>query len=59
MLNPGTIQITYSNAGGFQANQKINGLMLSLRPVLSGAGGRWQRGRCLDLRQQRGPDLRA
>ncbi|HKE44373.1 MAG TPA: pilin [Steroidobacteraceae bacterium] len=39
ILNPGTIQITYSNAGGFQANQKINGLTLSLRPVLSGAAG--------------------
>jgi type IV pilus assembly protein PilA len=39
MLNPGTIQITYSNAGGFQSNQKINGLTLSLRPVLSGPAG--------------------
>ena len=39
MLNPGTIQITYSNAGGFQANANINGLTLSLRPSLSGAVG--------------------
>jgi type IV pilus assembly protein PilA len=36
ILNPGTIQITYSNAAGFQANAAINGQTLSMRPVLSG-----------------------
>jgi type IV pilus assembly protein PilA len=36
MLNPGTLQITFSNTGGFQSNAAINGLTLSLRPVLSG-----------------------
>jgi type IV pilus assembly protein PilA len=30
----GVIQITYSNAGGFQANQNINGLILGLTPYL-------------------------
>ena len=33
----GTLVITYSNAGGFQANAKINGLTLALQPALSGA----------------------
>ena len=30
----GVIQITYSNAGGFQANERINGLILGLTPYL-------------------------
>jgi type IV pilus assembly protein PilA len=33
----GTIVITYSNAGGFQANANLNGLTLALQPRLSGA----------------------
>jgi type IV pilus assembly protein PilA len=33
----GTLVITYSNAGGFQANAKINTLTLALQPSLSGA----------------------
>jgi type IV pilus assembly protein PilA len=33
----GTIVITFSNAGGFQANAKINGLTLMIQPLLSGA----------------------
>jgi len=33
----GTIQIMYSNAGGFQANQNINGMRLDIRPTISGA----------------------
>ena len=37
--NNGTIVITYSNAAGFQANRAINGLVLTLRPRLSGAAG--------------------
>lgn len=36
-VNAGTIVITFSNAGGFQSNAKINGLVLALRPRLSGA----------------------
>lgn len=35
--NNGTIVITFSNAGGFQANAKINGMTLLLQPLLSGA----------------------
>lgn len=35
----GTIRITYSNLAGFQANRAINGLVLTLRPRLSGAAG--------------------
>jgi type IV pilus assembly protein PilA len=35
----GTLVITYSNAGGFQANAKITGLTLALQPNLSGAAG--------------------
>ena len=35
----GLITVTFSNAGGFQANQKINTLVLALRPRLSGAAG--------------------
>ena len=34
----GGIQVTYSNAGGYQANAKINGLTLGLTPFL-GANG--------------------
>jgi type IV pilus assembly protein PilA len=35
---PGTIFITYADAtAGYQANQKLNGLVLTLKPVLSGA----------------------
>jgi len=37
LLDPGTIQITYANTGGFQANANLNGLTLSIRPSLSGA----------------------
>jgi len=37
IVNPGTIRIAYSNAGGFQANANLNGLVLDLRPALSGA----------------------
>jgi type IV pilus assembly protein PilA len=39
LLNPGTIAITYSNAGGFQANANLNGLVLTMRPRLSGPAG--------------------
>ena len=35
----GTLVITYSNGGGFQANAKINGLTLALQPALSGPAG--------------------
>ena len=31
----GTITITYSNAGGFQANGAINGMILTLQPFVS------------------------
>jgi type IV pilus assembly protein PilA len=31
----GTVQITYSNAGGFQANQAINGAIVGLKPLVS------------------------
>ena len=34
---PGTLVITYSNTGGFQANANLNNLVLALRPNLSGA----------------------
>jgi type IV pilus assembly protein PilA len=34
---PGTLVITYSNTGGFQANANLNALVLALRPNLSGA----------------------
>src|SRR5688572_7325361 len=34
-VNNGTINITYSNAGGKQANAAINGLILSLKPLIS------------------------
>jgi type IV pilus assembly protein PilA len=34
---PGTIYITFSNQGNFVANAKLNGLVLALRPTLSGA----------------------
>jgi type IV pilus assembly protein PilA len=37
IVNPGTVRITYSNTGGFQANANLNGLVLDLRPALSGA----------------------
>jgi type IV pilus assembly protein PilA len=33
----GTLVITFSNAGGFQANSAINGLALAIQPRLSGA----------------------
>ena len=33
---PGTIYISYSNQGTFVANAKLNGLVLALRPALSG-----------------------
>ena len=35
-VTDGTIYVTFSNEDGFQANAKINGLVLALRPVLSG-----------------------
>ena len=31
----GTVQITYSNAGGYQANQAINGAIVGLKPMVS------------------------
>jgi type IV pilus assembly protein PilA len=31
----GTINITYSNQGGFQANQNIDAMVLSIRPTIS------------------------
>ena len=37
IVNPGTIRIAYSNAGGFQANANLNGFVLDMRPALSGA----------------------
>ena len=37
LVDPGTIRIAYSNTGGFQANANLNGLVLDLRPALSGA----------------------
>ncbi len=39
IVDPGTIRIAYSNAGGFQANANLNGLVLDLRPALSGLAG--------------------
>jgi type IV pilus assembly protein PilA len=39
IVNPGTLQITYSNAGGFVANAKLNTKTLALQPALSGAPG--------------------
>jgi type IV pilus assembly protein PilA len=33
---PGTIYVTYANTGNFVANAKLNGLVLALRPALSG-----------------------
>ena len=36
-VNNGTILIRFANGNGFQANAKINGLVLALRPRLSGA----------------------
>jgi type IV pilus assembly protein PilA len=33
----GTINVTYSNVAPFQANSNLNGLVLSIRPTISGA----------------------
>ena len=35
IVTNGTITITYSNTGGYQANQAINGQTLSLKPYVS------------------------
>jgi len=36
IVTAGTLQITYANTGGFQANAKINTKTLALQPALSG-----------------------
>jgi type IV pilus assembly protein PilA len=38
ITNPGVIDITYSNAGGFQANSNINGLILGIKPYANANG---------------------